>query len=285
MKVGLGLPNADRSLKSGRLLVDIARRAEQLGFSSVATLGRIAYPNHEELVTLAAAAGATERIGLFTDILLGPAREAVMLAKQAATLDQVSGGRLVLGVGVGNRPDDFALTGMDYKTRGRRLDQTLELMHLAWRGQTLEGSAQPITPRPVNGHSVPMMFGGRSEQAVARTVKYGIGYTQGGGDPEGFKGMLERVNEAWLAAARGGKPEFRALVYFAIGDPAEVEGEANLLDYYGDRGAAVWKGAVKNAAEAKDRIKGFSEAGCDELLFFMSAPALEQAERLAEAVL
>jgi len=90
VKIGLGLPNADKSVTNGRLLVDIARRAEALGFSTLATIGRVAYPNYEELVTLAAAAGATERIGLCTDILLAATREPVLLAKQAATLDQIA---------------------------------------------------------------------------------------------------------------------------------------------------------------------------------------------------
>src|SRR5256885_16651286 len=116
MKIGLGLPNAVPDVPEGRLFVRLARNAERLGFSSLATIGRIAYPNYEELVTLAAAAGATERIGLFTDILLGPARAPVLLAKQAASLDQLSGGRLTLGVAVGMREDDFPSTGHDFDT-------------------------------------------------------------------------------------------------------------------------------------------------------------------------
>src|SRR2546425_6794236 len=110
MKIAIGIPNSIPGA-DGRLLLEWARRAERLGFSSLATIGRIAYPSSEELVVLAAAAGVTERIGLFTNILLGPTRDPALLAKQAATLDQVSAGRLVLGVGVGGRPDDFETTG------------------------------------------------------------------------------------------------------------------------------------------------------------------------------
>ncbi len=216
MKIGLGLPNADKSVTKGRLLVDIARRAEALGFSSLATIGRVAYPNYEELVTLAAAAGATERIGLGTDILLAATREPVQLAKQAASLDQISGGRFVLGIGTGARPDDFAVTGTDFKTRGRRLDAALELMHSAWRGEPVPGTSHPVTPRPVNGRAVPLIFGGGADAVVRRVVKYGIGYTQGGGTPESLKPMMDRVNGAWTAAGRGGKPEFRALGVFRL---------------------------------------------------------------------
>jgi alkanesulfonate monooxygenase SsuD/methylene tetrahydromethanopterin reductase-like flavin-dependent oxidoreductase (luciferase family) len=285
LKVGLGLPNADKSLHSGRLLVDIARRAEDLGFSSLATLGRIAYPSYDELVTLGAAAAVTERIGLMTDVLLAPAREPILLARQAATLYQLSGGRFVLGIGVGARPDDFAVTGFNFKDRGKRLDAALDLMHRAWRGEPVPGTDKPVTPRPVNGHSVPLMIGGRADRSIDRVVKYGIGYTQGGGNPEGLKAMMDRVSAAWNAAGRSGKPEFRALAYFALGDEVHQEAQSNVMDYYDDWGDGVWKGAVKNADEARQRVKAYQEVGCDELLLFMTAPAVAQAERLAEAVL
>ena len=285
MRIGLGLPNADKSLNDGSLLVDIARRADALGFSTLATIGRVAYPSFEELVTLAAAAGATEKIGLFTDILLAATREPVLLARQAATLDQVSGGRFVLGVGAGARPDDFAVTGTDFHTRGRRLDAAVELMHRAWRGEPVPGTNQPVTPRPVNGEAVPMMFGGHSEAAVARTVKYGIGHTQGGGTPEHLKTLMERVSNAWKAAHRAGKPQFRALSYFAIGDEVHEEAESNLVSYYGEYGPRVWQGVIKTAAEAKQRIQEYEATGCDEFIVFMATPSIEQAERLAEAVL
>jgi len=285
MKIGLGLPNAVPDVPNGRLLVDLAVRAETLGFSSLGTLGRIAYPSYEELVTLAAAAGATERIGLFTDVLLGPAREAVLLAKQAASLDQLSGGRLVLGVGVGGREDDFTVSGHEFRTRGRRWDEALELIHNAWRGEAVLGSSRPITPRPFNGESVPLLFGGRAEQAIRRTARYGIGYTQGGGTPESLTESIAKVNTAWQEAGRAGRPEFRALVYFALGDDALQWGERSVRDYYGQYGERVWAGAIKDAETARQRVQAYAEVGCDELVFFVTAPAVAQAERLAEAVL
>jgi alkanesulfonate monooxygenase SsuD/methylene tetrahydromethanopterin reductase-like flavin-dependent oxidoreductase (luciferase family) len=284
LKVGLGLPNSDRSLASGRLLVDIARRAETLGFSTLGTIGRVAYPTYEELIVLAAAAAATERIGLMTDILLAATREPVLLAKQAATLDQVSGGRFVLGIGAGGRQDDFAVSGHDFHRRGRQLDAALDLMHRAWRGEPVPGSSQPVTPRPVNGHSVPLIFGGQAEPVIARIVKYGIGYTLGGGTPESLRAMMERVNGAWQTAGRQGKPVFKALGYFALGDEVAAEAEQNLKGYYGDFGWRVWGGALKSADEARQRVKAFEATGADELILFMAAPAVEQAERLAEAI-
>jgi alkanesulfonate monooxygenase SsuD/methylene tetrahydromethanopterin reductase-like flavin-dependent oxidoreductase (luciferase family) len=220
-----------------------------------------------------------------TDILLAATREPVLLAKQAATLDQISGGRFVLGIGAGARSDDFAVTSHDFRDRGKRLDAALDLMHRAWRGESIPGTAQPVTPSPVNGHSVPIMFGGQSENAVRRVVKYGIGYTLGGGHPEALRGMMERVNAAWKDAGRDGRAQYRALSYFALGDDVAAEAEQNILGYYGDWGPRIWAAAVKTPAQAKERVKLFEATGCDELIMFMTAPAVEQAERLAQAVL
>jgi len=285
MKIGLGLPNAVPDLPGGRVLVELARRADSLGFSTLATIGRLAYPNYEELVTLAAAAGATERIGLFTDILLGPARETMLLAKQAASLDQLSGGRFQLGVAVGAREDDFTLTGHNFHDRGRRWDVALEQMHAAWRGELPPGATRPSTPRPSNGVGVPMFFGGQAEPEIRRLVKYGIGYTLGGGTPERLAQMKEKVDAAWKEAGRSGRPEYRALSYFAIDAKAQEWGERSLKDYYGGYGDRVWAGAVKTPAEAKARAEAFEQAGCDELILFATGPFVEEADRLAEAVL
>src|SRR5256712_6761952 len=106
MKIGIGLPNPVPGTP-GQVLIDWARRAEGRGFSSLATIDRIAYPSYESLIALAAAAAATERIGLVTNILLGPTRNPILLAKESASLDQLSRGRFTLGIGVGSRPDDY----------------------------------------------------------------------------------------------------------------------------------------------------------------------------------
>ena len=272
-------------MRNGRLLVDIARRAEELGFSTLGTIGRDSYPTYEELVTLGAAAAVTQRIGLMTDILLAATREPVLLAKQAATLDQISGGRFILGIGAGGREDDFTVSGRGFHDRGKRLDGDLELMHKAWRGEPLPGTTHPVTPLPTNGHSVPIAFGGFAEAVIRRIVKYGVGYTLGGGTPEALAKQVTRVTEAWKGAGREGKPRFWALTYFAIGEEVAKEAEENLTGYYGEYAPRVFGAAVKTPADAKARVQAFEAVGCDEFMFFMSAPAVEQAERLAEAVL
>src|SRR5690349_15795719 len=126
MDVGIGLPNAVRGVDRAGI-VDWAQRAEAAGFSSLGTIDRLVYGNYEPLIALAAAAAVTERIRLATNILIAPLRaNAALVAKQVATLDHLSEGRVTLGVAVGGREDDYEASGVDFRTRGRRFDAMLE---------------------------------------------------------------------------------------------------------------------------------------------------------------
>src|SRR5437588_11686854 len=145
MKIGIGLPNTVPDTP-GKGLLEWARQAEAAGFASLATIGRVTFPGYEELVALAAAAGVTSKIGLFTNVLLAATRDPVLLAKEAASLDQLAGGRFVLGVGAGGREDDFIATERSFHDRGRRLDAAVDLMHRAWKGESVAGSPVAIGP-------------------------------------------------------------------------------------------------------------------------------------------
>src|SRR5438067_1665449 len=212
MDIGIGLPNPVPGTQ-GRTLIEWARRAEERGFTGLATIDRIAYPSYESIVALAAAAAATDRIGLLTNVLLGPTRNPVLLAKEAATLDQLSGGRLTLGLGVGARPDDFEAVGLDFATRGKRWDDDLELIHRAWRGELVAGALRPVGPTPVNGERVPILIGGMGDKAIERTVKWGIGWTVGGAPPERGGPFAERVRAAWRDAGRDGAAKIGGLTH------------------------------------------------------------------------
>src|SRR5205807_5699174 len=126
MDVGIGLPATIPGVEGGQVL-EWARRAEARGFSSLGTIDRVVYPNYEPLIALAAAAAVTERIRLATTILIAPVRvNGALLAKQAATIDHLSGGRLTFGVAVGGREDDYAVSGADFQRRGRHFEEMLE---------------------------------------------------------------------------------------------------------------------------------------------------------------
>jgi alkanesulfonate monooxygenase SsuD/methylene tetrahydromethanopterin reductase-like flavin-dependent oxidoreductase (luciferase family) len=284
MRIGIGIPNTIPGVE-GRFLLEWARHADAAGFSSMSTIGRIAYPNYEELTVLAAAAGATQRIGLQTAVLLAPTRDPVLLAKEAASLDQLSSGRFVLGMGVGARSDDFDVAQRRFAGRGRRFEQDLELMHRAWRGEPVAGSPKPVTPRPVNGDHVPIIIGGQAPKVIQRAARWGIGWISGGGGPEWAAASFDQVRAAWREAGREGEPELRALQYYALGPDAE-SGRANLLDYYGrDLTGMIWPSVPLDADSLRQVARRFEEVGATEVLFVPTIGSLQQLELLAQVVL
>src|SRR5439155_23104359 len=207
---------------------------------------------------------ATERIGLVTNVLLGPTRNAVLLAKEAASVDQLSGGRLTLGLGVGAREDDFNAVGLGFHDRGKRFDHDLELMHRAWKGELVNGALKPVGPTPVNG-TVPILIGGSTDQAIERTVKWGVGWTVGGAPPEQGAEFADRVRKAWADAGREGQPRIVGLTYFGLSEGALEKATAYLGDYYGEFGKQFAEWIPKTPDAVKDVVKRFQDFGFDEL--------------------
>ena len=289
MQVGIGLPNPIPGVE-GRLIVEWARRGEERGFSSLATIDRVAFPSYESLITLAAAAAVTERVRLLTNILLAPTRSPVLLAKEAASVDQLSAGRFVLGIAVGSRKDDFEASERTFEQRGRRFDQELELMHNAWKGNPVIGGCdEPVTPVPANGTNVPILFGGTSEQAIERVIRYGIGWTAGGSAPDAVAPFAERVRAAWKNSGRSGEAKIVALSYFSLGDDVVSTSKEYILRYYaylGENATGFAEYGVPRDAQAiKDTLAKFADAGVDELIFDPTVADLRQVDLLADAVL
>jgi alkanesulfonate monooxygenase SsuD/methylene tetrahydromethanopterin reductase-like flavin-dependent oxidoreductase (luciferase family) len=266
--------------------VQWARRAEEAGFSSLATIDRVVYPSYDSLVSLAAAAAVTERVGLMTNILISPLRNEVLLAKDAASVDRLSGGRLTLGLAVGSRRDDFVAVGNGYEARGRRFEQQIETMKKVWRGDQLSDLENPTVPLP--GREVPIMIGGSSDKAVRRAATHGIGFTAGGGGPGMMAPIVEKVHKWWREAGREGEPRLVALSYFALGPDAEAGSARYLKDYYAYLGELAER-IAKSCPTTPDEIQGviarFRDVGVDELVMDPTISDLDQIDRLAEAVL
>lgn len=276
MDVGIGLPNAVRGVDRAGI-VEWASRAERAGFSTLGTIDRIVYPNYESLIALAAAAAVTERIRLATDILIGPLRaNTALLAKQAATINDLSQGRLVLGLAVGGRPDDYEVSGIEFHRRGRTFERQLSELHRHWSGETGVG---PVS-RPT------LLIGGSSDAALARVARHGDGWTMGGGGPEAFAAALSGVEQAWRAEGRDGRPRTMVLAYFALGEQAEQQARGALGDYYGFAGEyaeRIVAGAATDEAAVREQTAAFERAGVDELVWFPTSSDPAQVDALARA--
>ena len=288
MDIGIGFPHA-MPAQDGGLILDWARRADEGPFSSISVIDRLVYPNHDPLIMLAAAAAVTSRIRLMTAILLAPLRNPGVMAKQAASIDALSGGRLTLGFGVGSRQDDFLAASTDYHTRGKRFDEQLAVMKRVWSGEPMSDDVGPVGPTPVRPGGPEILIGGRSQAALARVSRWGDGYMAGGGmsDAGEARKMMDKIRELWTEAGRPGKPRFVSGIQCVVGPEVAERGAATITSYYSGRGArgSTTAADVISAPEAiKDIIKAYEEIGADELILRLLVPDLEQVDRLAELV-
>lgn len=285
MEIGIGIPNTVPGA-TGEQLLEWARRADAAGFSTLATLGAVSYPGYEELTVLAAAGAVTERIRLLPNILIAPARSTAELAKQAATVDQLTGGRLTLGLSVGWRDADFKLTGRDFSRRGRRFERQLRNLQRALAGEPLLEATREVAPPPVQRSGIPLLIGGYVDASFRRVARFASGWLAGGLPPDDVSGMAEKVRSAWSAAGRDGQPTIGALAYFSLADTDEDS--RYLLDYYAPMGsdmAEMIAGSLLRSPEAiTDALDAYAQAGVDELILDPTVSDPTQVDRLAEVV-
>lgn len=285
MDVAIGVPNSVPDT-TGRQLLEWARRAEASGFSSLASIGAVSYPSYEELTVFAAAGAVTERIRFLTNVLISPARSTSELAKQAATVDQLTGGRLTLGLGIGWRASDYKLTDRNFADRGARFDEQLGELRRAWAGEPLLDGTREVAPAPVQEGGVPLLTGGHSDAAFRRVAEFGIGWTVGGLPPDMAAPLAEKARAAWRDAGRQGQPRLVALSYFSLGD-TEERSRAYLLDYYrpmGDMAQMIADRALRSREAITGAIDAFRELGFDEFVLDPTVPDPDQVDLLAEAL-
>lgn len=280
MRVGVGLPSAIPGT-DGRLMGRWARSAEGGPFTSLGVLDRVRYDSFDPFVTLAAAAAVTERVRLVTMVAIGPLRSAAMLAKQAASVDSISGGRLTLGLAIGARTDDYEMVGVDPRDRGRRLSDQLVTLRNLWEDEA-------VGPRPPRPSGPELLVGGLSGGSFARMARSADGYVHGGGPPRAFAAAAAKAWAAWRDAERPGRPLLWGQGYFALGaEEAVEEGRRYLLDYYAFTGPFAERIAAGNLTSPQaiiDFVRGYEEAGCDEVVLLPTVADPAQLDRLASVI-
>ena len=278
MRIGVGLPNAVPGTPAS-VLVEWAQRAEALGFSSLGVVERVPYDSYDPFAALAAAAVETNEIGLATTIAIGPLRPTALLAKAAASLDALSGGRLTLGLSVGARLADYEIAGIDHSDRGDRLSQ--QLFDIRTHFDNGE-----MCPAPARGAGPTLLVGGGSDAAFARMARHADGYIHNGGPPRTFVRAARTAMLAWELAERPGSPRLWTQGYFALGDAAE-RGLAYMLDYYAFTGPFVERVAeslLTSPQSVSQFVRGYKEAGCQEMVLMPGVADVDQLDRLAEVL-
>lgn len=255
MKFGLAF--ASSICIDGPTTIEVCKRAEEAGFESVWGGEHVIRPDNIEsaypytkdgkipmepdtpvpdpLIWLSYAAAAAPSLKLGTCILIVPQRNPLILAKELATLDQLSGGRVELGLGIGWMKEEFDALGIPWPRRGARNDEYIEVMRALWAGPHAEFHGEFIdfervtcSPRPVNG-DIPILVGGDTDAAIRRAVKLADGYFPGEGDTQRLAELLGRVRAACDQADRDyGTLEVNAMFGSQMADPEQ--GIADLRD-------------------------------------------------------
>ena len=283
MEVGIGLPNASRGV-TAQELIDFGRAAEREGFPSLGALDRVVFHSYEPLVTFAAIAAVTERIRLTTAVLLAPLRSTPVLAKQAAAVHNLSGGRLVLGMGLGARDDDYHASDIEMGPKGKRFSEQLDELRRLWGGEE-RGHAGAVGPAPEGGQPQ-VLVGGGVEASFKRAARYGDGWIMGGGTPDAFAEARGKVLEAWEAEGREGRPRLAALAYYSLGARSK-EGVDAIRDYYdwlGEYAEQIAGSVATDADTVRQYVSAYEEAGCDELLLFAGTGDEDQVTELRQAL-
>jgi alkanesulfonate monooxygenase SsuD/methylene tetrahydromethanopterin reductase-like flavin-dependent oxidoreductase (luciferase family) len=289
MKLGIGLPNTMAHEADRGLMLAWARLADEAGFDTLGTIDKPNYDSWDPLVTLAGVAGVTERARLATTILQLPPRNEVLVAKQAAVVDHLSGGRLVLGIAQGGREDDYQVLGAAFRGRSQRFEEQVGRIRGVWAGaRSSDREHGVLGPAPVQEPGPPIWIGATQEKAVERALRLADGFLFGTAGSAMMAQLTPQIREA---AAAQGKTDFpvAGLAYAAIGDdPAKAleEGAHHVLRYYGQ----LWtepENLIHHGPAAKiaEEVAAYADAGIDVLVVFPQIPSLEQVERLAEDVL
>lgn len=284
MKIGISFP-ADLTAPDD--VFTWVKRVDAGPFSTLSILDRVVYSNLEPLITLATAASISTRVGLMTEILLSPLRNTSILAKEIATLDALSQGRLTLGLGVGIREDDFLVTEADYTRRGKRLEEQIHQMKHIWGGQALNDNIGPIGPQPVQTSGPRILLGGFSPQAIQRVGRWADGFITAIDDAEQIDQTFRSVEQSWQAAGRAGKPHLVAQIDIALELPNGGRGRTNLLNYYATMPPFdQYKSAALRTTELQIReaIHTVEQLGADEVILFTWSTNIDQIDRIADLI-
>lgn len=290
MKLGVYLPTMMPSGLTGRHVVEWARLADQAGFHVVATLDRPNYDSWEGLSTLAGMATITDRIRLSSMTLQLPARNEVLVAKQAAVIDRLSEGRFELGVSLGSRRDDYAALGAPWDDRVRRFrDQVARIREIWSSARTSSEDEGVLGPAPVQQPGPPIWIGGYVPAAVERAIELGDGYSFGGNKfPPDIAQDITSIRER----ARGlGKERFviSSMLYVAVGEERAARDEMwrQLGRYYREHlgGEPQDWGVCGPADRIAEVVRGYADSGLDVLILAPQIQRLGQLEVIAERIL
>ena len=290
MKIGMNLPVMVPGLDR-ELILEWSRRVDEGPYASLAAGERITFPNPEMMVTLAAAAAVTERVQLTFNVLVLPMHSAVLIAKQVATLDVISAGRVTLGVGVGGREEDYRAVGVacDERRLGR-LEEQVGLMRRAWAGEmVVDGALRPVEPAPVQPGGPEILAGSLFPKSIRRASRWADGLCSFSFGPSADEigRQFDLARAAWKEAERSAPPRLVTGCWFALGSGARERMDGYLKRYLNFMGPGVAETlaptvATTSASALRDTVAMVEGLGADELILAPTTSDPDEVHRVAD---
>ena len=291
MEVGICMPYMERDYSRATTL-EWCRRIDAGPFSSLSCGERITGPTVDLATTLAAAAAVTSRVRIVPTLYVLPLHDAVKAAKEIATLDVLSGGRVAVTVGVGGRPNDYRAVGAPFERRHARMDEQVAAMRRIWRGEPPFEGADPVGPAPVQAGGPPVHAGVLGPKATARAARWadGVYVWSGNGEKSEIARLLAQTERAWEAAKRDRPPRRIGGFWYSLasGD-ALAKLRSYVFDYvayFGETPARAMAAQMNRATPDAVRaaLDDLAAAGCDEVFLVPATAELAEVERAAEIV-
>ena len=291
MEVGVCLPYMKRGLARETLL-DFARAVDAGPFASLSCGERITGPTVDLASTLAAAAAVTSRVRIHPTLYVLPLHDAVKAAKEIATLDVLSGGRVAVTVGVGGRPNDYRAVSAPFERRHARMDEQVARMRAIWRGEPPFEGADPVGPTPLQAGGPPLHAGVKGPKATARAARWadGVYVWSGNGEKSEIAHLLAQTERAWQAAKRERAPRRIGGFWYSLAhEDALAKLRAYVFDYvayFGEAPARAMAAQMNRATPdaVRSALDDLEAAGCDEVFLVPATAELAEVERAAELV-
>ena len=290
MDVGVCLPYMELDLSREQLL-NWCRAIDEGPFSSLSCGERITGYTIEMVSTLGAAAAVTERVRIVPSLYVLPMHSAVRAAKEIATLDLISNGRVTVTVGVGGRPGDYQAVGASMERRHDRMDEQVAEMRRIWRGEAPVEGLDPVGPNPVQAGGPPILAGVMGPKATRRAAEWadGVYMWSGNGVKNEIAGSIERVDAAWTQAGRDTVPRRVAGFWFSLAPNSQQRLQSYVYDYIKvlseNAARAMAKGMNRSTPDAvRESLDAMEELGCDECYLVPATCEIAEVERAAEIV-
>lgn len=289
MKIGMNLPVMVPGLDRPTIL-EWARRIDAGPYSSLAAGERITFPNPEIMVTVAAAAAVTERVRLALTVIVLPMHSAVLIAKQVATLDVISNGRVSLGLGVGARVEDYRAVEASFGgNRMKRMEQQITVMRRVWKGENVvEGARRPVEPLPLQPGGPELLAGALAASSIRRCARWadGICGFSFGPSKDEVAFAYDTARQAWRKLGRT-PPRLVMSFWFALGPNARQQMDEYLQRYLCFLGDDVARGLaptvkVTSASALRDAARMLEDLGTDELILVPTTSDPDEVNRVAD---